>query len=739
MLFLELEVTNYRNFLGTRKFTFDNGLNLIIANNGAGKSTIMEAISYLLFNTGDAPLLDMCNWDSTTFSAECKFRIGADVYLSQVKYQKHEKSATTERYLFKNDFDKYIGKDSEAVEILNSLLDPDLVPSALFSRQGKNSIIDIKDAERRELLKKLKELDFSDKVFKLESQKKEVQDQLTKLEAEISILASKEYKGCEVPDLPFLTGTYDQYKDDRDQLRVSLQLFDAHHTQKCQLSEEKADISEDQKTKRASIDRKTQQKEKYEKTLTEEIDFSDFEEKLVGYQQSLQKVKDNFPSEVQKIEEKYDTLIQEKEIEKEGYSSNSKMKIPRLPAFEDTSFIMQSAISKLKSEIVNTQNKIVLIESGKCDKCGHEYHGEEQEAELIKLKTEQSTIEATMLQYETDLCTHQTEKQAHESARTALEENKRLKDKAISQMALIDNQISSFKNSKESSITEVQSETNSKIERLESEIKSTTQNVEHQKEVLKEKKVNAENFLKEFDSQVTSLKQAIQKSEIKMLSITRQLAELEEKEIADPCQQIDELTVKIKGYETAKEKYQQAVIFNDTQDQQQREDSLILKEKVEEAKKKKAHLSDIIKSIQFILKDFPNFIISEGITDLEDRMNDFIEGVYSKPLSVELNQVRNSIKMLYGTGRKVNVKDSASGAEKSIIQLSFINSFNQDLELGCIWMDEIDAYVSSENSENLFQSLINMQSYFEQSFVVTHNNEMKTFMIQNTEANIIEP
>ena len=53
MYFKSLTITNFKSFEGEQQITFSKGINYIVDDNNCGKSTIVDALRYLIENVGE--------------------------------------------------------------------------------------------------------------------------------------------------------------------------------------------------------------------------------------------------------------------------------------------------------------------------------------------------------------------------------------------------------------------------------------------------------------------------------------------------------------------------------------------------------------------------------------------------------------------------------------------------------------------------------------------------------------
>lgn len=73
MIFTKLKLTNFKSHQNTT-IQFDKGISVIVGENGAGKSTILEAISFALFKQHTAKKIDdLVRNNANVMSVELEF------------------------------------------------------------------------------------------------------------------------------------------------------------------------------------------------------------------------------------------------------------------------------------------------------------------------------------------------------------------------------------------------------------------------------------------------------------------------------------------------------------------------------------------------------------------------------------------------------------------------------------------------------------------------------------------
>lgn len=167
MIFKKLVLKNFKSHKHT-VVDFSQGINIIVGENGAGKSTILEGISFALFKQHTAKKIDsliMNNTDSMEVSLE--FETNHGVYKIV-----REKKSNLKSSLFKKEGDDFIHICSGDKEVLNQMesilnIDSDLFLNAIYVRQGEIAeLVNKTVAEKKQLISKLLGLDSLETVWK---------------------------------------------------------------------------------------------------------------------------------------------------------------------------------------------------------------------------------------------------------------------------------------------------------------------------------------------------------------------------------------------------------------------------------------------------------------------------------------------------------------------------------------------------------------------------------------------
>ena len=170
VIFKQLELKNFKSYKNT-KINFNNGITIIVGENGAGKSTIFEAISFALFKKHASSKIDYLvrtSSEDERMSVTLHFDVNGEEF--QVTRSKTKSSSSAElRKVHSPDHRQIITTgDSNVNKEIESLLglDTDLFINAIYIRQGEIAeLVNKKPAERKKLIGKLLKLDDLEKAW----------------------------------------------------------------------------------------------------------------------------------------------------------------------------------------------------------------------------------------------------------------------------------------------------------------------------------------------------------------------------------------------------------------------------------------------------------------------------------------------------------------------------------------------------------------------------------------------
>ena len=169
MIFTKLKLNNFKSHQNTT-IEFNTGISVIVGENGAGKSTILEAISFALFKQHTAKKIDdLVRNNAKSMSVELEFTS----YGKQYKIVREKKSNLKSSIYTKTSVDGgYVhicSGDKEVNDQIRQILDvdSDLFLNAIYIRQGEIAeLVDKTPAEKKLLIAKLLGIDSLEKAWK---------------------------------------------------------------------------------------------------------------------------------------------------------------------------------------------------------------------------------------------------------------------------------------------------------------------------------------------------------------------------------------------------------------------------------------------------------------------------------------------------------------------------------------------------------------------------------------------
>ena len=169
MIFNKLKLNNFKSHEHT-VINFDKGISVIVGENGAGKSTILEAISFALFKQHTGKKIDdLVRNNAQSMSIELEFTSsGRDYKIVRMK-KSNLKSSLFKRTSSEGGYVHVCTGDKEVANEIRQILDidSDLFLNAIYIRQGEIAeLVDKTPAEKKALINKLLGLDSLDKAWK---------------------------------------------------------------------------------------------------------------------------------------------------------------------------------------------------------------------------------------------------------------------------------------------------------------------------------------------------------------------------------------------------------------------------------------------------------------------------------------------------------------------------------------------------------------------------------------------
>ena len=318
MIFKRLRLKNFKSY-ASEIINFDKGITVIVGENGAGKSSIFEAISFALFKQHTAGKIgDLVRNNTENMSVELDFvSRGKEYRIIRDK----TKSKTVSRLLTKtssdSEFMSLCSGEREVSDNIQAILEMDanLFLNAIYVRQGEIAeLVDKTPAEKKLLIGRLLGLDSLETAWN--NMIPLIREYETKSK-ELNALKSRGHElESQIEEVKNLISEISESKRDMEREK------EIYETQMNNLSNEKQTLERLEKDKhqlQENLDRIRESEaeiERLEKYVSKLDVYLDFEKSVV----SIQSLKE---SEIE-IEDKIDSIKEQKRLihaKKEGYNN----------------------------------------------------------------------------------------------------------------------------------------------------------------------------------------------------------------------------------------------------------------------------------------------------------------------------------------------------------------------------------------------------------------------------------
>lgn len=739
---IKLELEGFGCFKNKTEFLYENGINIIRAENGSGKTTQIEAISILLLSDYDGSFADYMNRECNEFTISLEFILNGKHLLETLSCKKG-KTYTTTRNLKDIDGNDVVNGEN-VKEWLNERLPVNVSKYALFVRQNSDmDIIHANDSERRDLFKRIQDLDFTSQIKTLIEPKIELtKEKIIENDKEIFALENKTYETKDYVEIPFSDDEYKLKKNQLEKLNAEKALAEEKEKQLIEFKNRITDVENEVISFVHSISAKEtkieelssfdfdSEKEKIEKgfadkKLESENKINLLEEQKNNIDKDVNEKSLNLDCEITKIEDEGNEIV--KEIDS--------IKLVKLVKFDEESLTKaRNDLSELKTKSSICWKNSKTLESGVCPTCGssgdsckHKYQEfvdeatsydkqiAECEGVIEDLLVKKNDIDEKVKKND-ELKERKSNLQNELIKKQSLIEKKRLEQKSLHDSLLQKkenyiNQIASEKRILESMDSEKDSKINALTEKndlISSQIEQLKNEIKELKDKIETKKTERDELLKKIES----------------FSIG-----------TFDNDKIESLSTELKKYDSVIAENKVIKEYNEQLGETKKADKKEL-EKFKEKKQKFEKEKFNLESAKAVMsKDYPNWVIVNSIQNIQNDINEFVDQVYYKPLNIKFDMTRTGISMRFGDDIKV---DRLSGAEKAIANIGFCESFNKNLGLNMILLDEPDAPLSNTRKQMFYESLLEMKTVFEQMIVVTHSIDMVSYIQANdTDCNII--
>ena len=716
-----LHIRNFKN-LKNVEFDFSNQrIILFLGETGNGKSSVFDALAYVLTDSLEEKLAEYIRWGQKEFEVDCTF-----FHLNHTYHMNIICDGKAKKKLIIDDDSNNPFLNSEASKKLAEIIDPVLTKYSAISEQGKStSLLTDKPGPR---LQKLREILKINKVIEAADNIKEdvrvEKEKLDKLQSEIQVLEGLKFIYMDLPlveDMGKLENEFSLLQEKKKQFDSDILVWNKYNQDLEKYEEAKKRVD----------------------TLSENIQDCELGKQKIDIKPIISFNKeeyDNVVSEINKInidKLKYDQLVKdykkylsdrsdyEFQIE-ELSTKNNDIKLARIKLASHTDEQITEMRGSLNSFIIikgELSNKLKLLEQGKCPIT------QEDCIQIISLNKDDIINELDSNQKEAEKLIDEISLASKDKNR--FEEETKKQDK-----------LRADKQSIQDKIDIIQKQLDKLIVVPEPEKKDF--------DIKFNELTTLKNSLEEDKKEAEEIEQYNQKQNLKLNSLETQIKSYQEQisdfilikkpdEIIEPIFDItnyENVKLKIDLHKQKQDQYNEVVKFN--KELKQNEDST--KDKInmltDSVQKIRSNIRVLEESRNLIEKKFSSYLIEKGTTFLKEKMNAFFQKSYGR-YRISLGQDKNSVDFMYSDGiHKETPCGIASGFERQIISVAARVALGKLQNLGILMIDEADSESSEIRSIAMFKMLL--EENFNQVFAITHKSNTQEYLSNQPNSGIYE-
>lgn len=663
-----LDIINWMK-ISEAHFVFTDGINVLFGDNGEGKTSVFEAIRFLLTDSKRAD-----SWkDYIKNDGSKEFDLRMSVQMSDKEddiikfhYKGLESKGSVDRDIIYGE-ERHTGAD--ASEFLKRKFDQDMIENTAFSLQDGVSIVNMQPAKRREIFKKIFRSEFPDVITKLSEDREKISTEIIKTKTTIDLLQKATYQLYRIIEID---------ETELNRLKEELQESQASEVDKERLKLYAEKVKE-LNTKQSELVSSFKERNKYSSRLD-------------GYKTDLTELLKKI-TENEKIVIFIDSQINAQKEAEQLHLKQFAQFVTSLDVKQnekDTQDYIQTA-ANLRAEIALLDRHIAAHEAGRCESCGQKC-----DVNLIPVFVQQKETHKQNLM----ICEAGVERLKKE-----LKTFQKKNEEFAQQTAQDERDMTALKTRKEKAESEL-SNHKKNLNTL------NTDSIPHTQELLAVSEKNSAMIserMKELQEWLSLNKIEIKSDIRSVTAIQKEIDAIMESIVENRNRtRLNEETLK-KKEENKKELETLIVKLN----------ALQLKDKEFEAVK---HIFEV---------DFPSYINLQACKILENYINHFFKGVKAN-FVVQLNQDAKGINFFYKAANepKWNKSKMASGFEETMLTASFKCSVGYAYGNEFVILDEPDAKASEVNAAKFFKTVTKI-SDFKQIFTVTHREKAKEYLIEN--------
>lgn len=698
-----------KNFKNLENLSIDfSNYNLISGDNGSGKSSILQGITYCLTDKLSEKLSEYVSWGKDYFELSLSFEHQKDIYDYSVRY-----SGSTKKELKINSSEFYRG--GEAAAKINSIINSELLMYSSISEQGQSYSILLESPSER--LKKFKTILGVDKLANVvEICKKEISEkksEIDRLKTEVQILSNKQFSYLEEFDLPNIDSISQSLTEQETQKDIALRNKELlNRFQQDQVAYKK------EVEKQSSTITELQSKE----SQFSNIGSANFDETLFSTLLLKKKEYDSLLTEYSSKKQNRLTYINRLETLKNKKTSveekKNSVKIYRVASLDfDDKYLknLNEEIQNLSVKLKQLQAHEKLAKEGKCPSCGQDFKHDPS-----KLSSEIQETKALL----------DTLKGEHEIKKSSLEDYEKKTFENSKNKEIIANYEEDLKaTSKE--LEELAEVPEPELASYDTDFLKSLASLEVQKIEYEKNKLLIERLKKEIDGL---------KFEISRFSKIEQPIEPAYEKENFNIDLYESLKKELNIYEEKKDRLRSILEHNKKTKLEEENNKNEIKQKESVYYNLVGDMSVLEEAKAVIEKKFASFLIEKGTTFVESQMNKFFQICYNKyTVFFKQTENKNSIDFYYSDEESGKLASASlcSGFEKQLLSIAFRVALASITGLGFLILDEIDSDASEENSINLYSNLIS-SGLFNQIIAISHKEETKAYLINNHQTQLIK-
>ncbi len=685
-------IKDFRNIKEINLELKDNKIILISGDTGEGKSSILEAVIYVLTDYLKIKIEKCIRWYQEEFIIKVNFEHLGSIY----NYEIVGKPKGSQKTLTVNNQDEY--RNTEATQYMKEhVCNPILTLYSAIAMQGESSSILFETSSKR--LEKLKQIFGIEKINLIsENMKADIQaneQEVVKIEAELNVFKNLKFDKEFIEDLPNIN--YEESKIQYEQLKKDKEIFAIEHIKQAQFERDLKSYLEAQDNIRFAIDENIVYEEEINNIKFHNItefdlkEYTDLGVSIIDLKQKIKLYEDNSKRK-KTFEKKLEGLILNR--------------LPRLQYNKEKIEEFKKEIVDLKQYIRDRKVEFDLAEKGLCPICGKVYEADSKAIKEI-IDKDKKLLE----DYENILVEAEQEWQEYENKKKAndiIQVQRELIQNEINQLEIKDTLI----DKDELEVLEIKKENLEKIRLENIRLSNENNKLQIQKTDLKNKILINETNIQNYEKVV--------KPEDFKFSVTFNKFEFEEIE-----NEILEYE-KIKNENDRKEKHNEYI------KKQEIENSLLINDKQNKVDDYRHLNVKLSVSKKILEKEFSSYLIDKGSNYIKEKMNQFFQRAYGKYV-IDFKQDGKGIDFFYSEDEKLFIEvEAASGFEKEILAMAFRIALNELQNLGILFLDEIDSFASDDRSKQLYETLFTEN--FNQLFFISHNEATKEFITNDYNA-----